>query len=57
MNKYSQQKTVLTGLIYHREKENFLDSLSLPDQPLVYENWKDFQPSVKDFSDILKLFA
>lgn len=57
MNTYSQQKTVLTGLIYYSEKQNFLDSLNLPDQPLVYENWKGFQPAVKDFSDILKLFA
>lgn len=57
MRKYSEEKTILTGLIYRKEKENFLDSLGLPQQPLVSMGETAIRPREKDFHDIMKSYA
>ena len=57
MRKYSKEKTVLTGLIYHKRKENFLESVKLPSSPLVHTEEENMRLSSKDFNDIIKLFA
>lgn len=57
MRKYIEEKTVLTGLIYYKEKRNFLDYLRLPPKPLVHIEEEKARPSYKDFNDIMKLFS
>lgn len=57
MRKYSEEKTVLTGLIYYKEKKNFLDYLDIPSKPLVHIEEEKARPTPKDFNDIMKLFS
>ena len=57
MRKYSDEKTVLTGLIYYKDKQNFLDQLRLSSKPLVHIEEAKTRPSAKDFNDIMNLFS
>ena len=57
MRKYSDEKTVLTGLIYYKDKQNFLDQLRLSSKPLVHIEEAKTRPLAKDFNDIMNLFS